>query len=55
MRGKRLTRRQKVLLSQCNKRLNINNWLCAAEDADTITLIHKKLNTTKIISKSQEG
>ncbi|MDO5398518.1 MAG: hypothetical protein Q4G33_11385 [bacterium] len=51
MRGKRLTRSQKIFVSKSGKPININNWLCAKETDTELVLVNKVSGRKKIILK----
>lgn len=53
MRGKRLTRSQKMFVSGSGKLININNWLCAKETDTELVLVNKVSGRKKIILKGE--
>ena len=40
-RGRRLTRKQKIIISSQPRKLNADNWLCLADDGKKLTIRHK--------------
>jgi hypothetical protein len=52
MRGKRLTRRQKIFLTEDVKNIKPENWLAAQETDTQLIIIHKVSGKVKIISKT---
>ena len=52
MRGKRLTRRQKIFLTENAKNIKPENWLAAQETDTQLIIIHKVSGKVKTISKT---
>ena len=48
-RGRRLTRKQKILLANQPRQLNIKNWLCVSDDGKTLVILHKVSGRTAYI------
>ena len=43
-RGRRLTRRQKIIISKVDKRINPDNWLCTEDNQDFFIIRDKAGN-----------
>ncbi len=52
MRGKRLTWRQKIFLTENVKNIKPENWLAAQETDTQLIIIHKVSGKVKTISKT---
>ncbi len=52
MRGKKLTRRQKIFLTENVENIKPENWLAAQETDTQLIIIHKVSGKVKIISKT---
>lgn len=52
MRGKKLTRRQKIFLTENVENIKPENWLAAQETDTQLIIIHKVSGKVKTISKT---
>lgn len=53
MRGKRLTRRQKIFLTENAKNIKPENWLVAQETDTQLIIVHKVSGKVKTILKME--